>query len=114
MTNGEKYKTAEERTDGFRKFCRNFECCIDCPLYRPNQSYACSFAWLDLEYKAELKPCPFCGRSDIRMHKNSAEDVWYVHCHGCGCSTGGAVVKDMAIETWNRRETTNGETHDKR
>ena len=50
-----------------------------------------------------MKPCPLCGHTDIREIKNSARDVWYISCYGCGCRTGGHVVKDMAIEAWNRR-----------
>ena len=53
--------------------------------------------------KEELKPCPLCGHSDIRMRQNDTKDVWYIFCNGCGCSTGGDVVRDMAIAAWNRR-----------
>lgn len=108
MTNGEKFKTAEDRFREFKKFCRERNC-KSCPCRDTIKTYSspvrCILIWLEMEYtEAELKSCPFCGHSDIRMHKNSAGDVWYIHCNGCGCRTGGAVVKDMAIEAWNKRE----------
>lgn len=108
MTNGEKFKTAEERTDGFRKFCRNFECCIDCPLYRREQSYACDFAWLDMEYKeknVELKPCPFCGKTPtLKTHFNACSKprYYYVAC-SCGASFTSADCESDAVALWNRR-----------
>jgi Lar family restriction alleviation protein len=103
MTNGEKFKSAEERAEAFDEFCDNNEC-RECPLFDMRGGRVlCAFSWLELEYKEELKPCPLCGHTDIRMLKNSAGDVWYVACNGCGCRTGGDVVKDMAIDAWNRR-----------
>lgn len=45
MTNGEKFKTAKEREEAFKKFC-NERNCGTCPLY---EEEGCKFAWLDLE-----------------------------------------------------------------
>lgn len=95
MTNGEKFKTAKERKTAWWKHCAG--CCDD------NVGILDKFDWLELEHEEELKPCPFCGHTDIRARKNNAKDVCYIFCNGCGCSTGGDVVRDMAIETWNRR-----------
>ena len=58
MTNAEKYKTVDERTKAFRKFCRKHECDFwdvtkgDCPL---EHSFICNckFHWLTLEAEDE-------------------------------------------------------------
>lgn len=102
MTNGEKFRTPEDRTREYKKYCASQNGCNKCQLEKFS-SLRCLFEWLNLEYKEELKPCPFCGHYDIRIIKNSTGDVWYVSCFTCGCSTGGDVVKDMAIAAWNRR-----------
>lgn len=106
MTNAVRFKTAEERTKEFRRFCKDM-LCSECPCKGTMDDgtiVRCVLDWLELEYKeTELNPCPFCGHTDIRMSKNSAGDVWHIYCNGCGCRTGGDVVKDMAISTWNRR-----------
>jgi len=53
ITNGERFSTAQERSDEFDKFCSKFESCYKCPL-RDKQSFgncgiSCHFTWLDLE-----------------------------------------------------------------
>lgn len=62
MTNGEKYKSAEERTRAFVEFC-NADAetgCNGC-RFRERNSH-CEFMWLELEAEDEkLEPCPFCG-----------------------------------------------------
>ena len=106
MTNAEKFKTSEERSAAFRKFCSEIikrNGCAKCPLHNPSCD-KCEFVWLDFEYTQELKKCPLCGHSDVRAIRNSNGDVWYISCFSCGCRTGGAVVKDMAIDAWNRRD----------
>jgi hypothetical protein len=60
MTNGEKFKTAEERHTEFSNWCYEREC-DDCELHFCNCPEGCAFHWLNLKYKEELKPCPFCG-----------------------------------------------------
>lgn len=67
---------------------------------------------------AELKPCPFCGRSrnlsiedagGIDRYVNGEPDgsipTWHVWCGNCG-ATGPEVImsKDEAVEMWNRRD----------
>lgn len=95
MTNEERFKGAIERRAEYIKYC---DFCKKQKLFVVDE-----FDWLALQCKEELKPCPFCGHRDIRVRKNNAKDVCYIFCNGCGCSTGGDVVRDMAIETWNRR-----------
>lgn len=66
-----------------------------------------------------LKPCPFCGSSDVKScPEDEREDgkpwpVYYVHCNRCG--TDGPVVqvcdlntspeagRNMSIDMWNWR-----------
>ena len=61
MTNAEKYKTVDERTKAFRKFCRKHKCEFgkmgeminsDCPL---DNAFVCKcrFQWLTLEAEEE-------------------------------------------------------------
>lgn len=68
----------------------------------------CELVWAQLPYKKEdenkLKPCPFCGNTDIRERKNSDSGVLYIFCNKCGCSTGGDTIKAMAISAWNKRK----------
>lgn len=101
MTNGEKFKTIEERVKQFKKFCNH--ACWECQLKEARDTIRCPFNWLNLEYEEELQPCPLCGHTDIRMRQYANTGVWYICCNGCGCRTGGNVVKDMAVEIWNGR-----------
>ena len=50
----------------------------------------------------ELKPCPFCGGEPEIITDLSGG--FYIHCKNCGCSTFGAMHKELAIEKWNRRQ----------
>lgn len=53
MTNETKYKTAEERTKAFDKFClAKSPDCMDCKL-NSDDSCSCRFAWLTLEAEEE-------------------------------------------------------------
>jgi hypothetical protein len=51
MTNGEKFKTAEERQSNFNKFCKQYERCHHCPLGHQARLGICRFKWLELEYE---------------------------------------------------------------
>lgn len=95
VTNEERFKSAIERRAEYIKY-RDF--CKKQKLFVVDE-----FDWLALQHKEELKPCPFCDHTDIRMRQNNTKDVWYIFCNKCGCSTGGDVVRDMAIAAWNRR-----------
>lgn len=51
----------------------------------------------------ELKPCPFCGCTDLEPIKLGG--VWMVHCQNYDCSADGPLDlgKSGAIEKWNER-----------
>ena len=50
----------------------------------------------------ELKPCPFCGSTNVKIMTNG--EGWWVECLKCGAMSGiGEYSDDEAIETWNRR-----------
>lgn len=59
MTNGEKYKTADERFMAFKKFCRFPLNCENCPIHRAKPRMGtiyCIFVWLEQEAeKSEVK-----------------------------------------------------------
>jgi Lar family restriction alleviation protein len=96
MTNGEKFKTAEERRKAYDKYCE--EC--------KKEGFVLHnvLDWLDLEYKAELKLCPFCG-TEARLISGTEDH--YVVCRNADCAA--ALVarsfssEEEAIDAWNRR-----------
>jgi Lar family restriction alleviation protein len=53
----------------------------------------------------ELKPCPFCGNIDIKIHAPYFTENRYVmvQCYSCNCSTAVYKTVDQAVEAWNRR-----------
>lgn len=57
MTNKDKYKTPKERDEGFSKFCKSQEDCLNCKICKEvsitRESRNCKFAWLALEAEAE-------------------------------------------------------------
>jgi hypothetical protein len=96
MTNGEKFKTAKERAKGYALHCN---ICFD-KILQPKEI----LEWLDLEYKAELKLCPFCG-TEARLISGTEDH--YVVCRNDDCAA--ALVarsfssEDEAIAAWNMR-----------
>lgn len=56
--------------------------------------------------KLELKPCPFCGGTEIEMEDNA-----YMRCTSCGASSGWKYDPVEAIEAWNNRATENKSEH---
>ena len=60
----------------------------------------------------ELKPCPFCGVSAqdtdegspmLVVETDDFSDRRYVHCDGCGASSGYVDSEVMARAIWNTR-----------
>ena len=47
-----------------------------------------------------LKPCPFCGSTDIRIMNNPYFWCW---CNGCGVETMTYYTEEELIKVWNTR-----------
>ena len=54
MTNGERYKTAEERKEAFDIFCEKQGKCPRCKFNDNKGVVSCCLHWLDDEYKEDL------------------------------------------------------------
>jgi Lar family restriction alleviation protein len=92
MTNGEKFKTAIERREAFKKY---FSKC-----FKNKESPKEEFAWLELEDKEEILKCPFCGsKADI----NTVGNKYFVRCHDCLIETPLYSSYEEVIAAWNRR-----------
>ncbi len=59
--------------------------------------------------ETELKPCPFCGGTDIEIYSYDPYDGyqgnltrWCAVCTSCGCEYD-KEEKSAVIEAWNRR-----------
>lgn len=109
MTNGEKFKTALERVDAFRHWCKSQQHCDSCPvgkMIEDNKRYSsqCALFWLDLKYETGLEPCPFCG-SEASLCSGTEDH--YVLCKNENCAASLVArsfsSKEEAIEAWNRR-----------
>lgn len=99
MTNGEKFKTTEERLSRFEEFCSENNC-ENCVLSHCEDWTICQFAWLDFEYKEEILKCPFCGsKADI----NTVGNRYFVRCHDCLIETPLYSSFEEVIAAWNRR-----------
>ncbi len=57
--------------------------------------------------KIKLKPCHFCGLTNLSRFTSSTPDsdeVGYgFYCHSCGTKGPHAQSKEQAVEVWNRR-----------
>lgn len=95
MTNREKFKSAEERRVAYNDYCEK--------CGRKHKAITDEFGWLELEYKEDLNPCPFCGSENIGVYKSEVSDVWYAACNGCGCSIESCTDRELAINRWNSR-----------
>ena len=59
----------------------------------------------------ELKPCPFCGGTDILMRdvrgmfgkSSNVRTYHYMQCRNCFSQTGYYKTKSKTIKTWNTR-----------
>lgn len=79
MTNGEKFKTAQERAEAFCKFCYKQTTedngCGNCPL---DKYPSCAFAWLELEAEEEKMETIEDIVDEMRQHTRvSAADAFY-------------------------------------
>ena len=56
---------------------------------------------------AELKPCPFCGSTNIDCsnYSGSYNKAWFVQCDECCAMFPMFDTKEEAIEAWNTRTT---------
>ena len=53
---------------------------------------------------AELKPCPFCGTNQVKIHYPYFSDtLCYIRCYECNCITALYTKPELAAEAWNRR-----------
>jgi Lar family restriction alleviation protein len=51
----------------------------------------------------ELKPCPFCGSSDVHIVAGDKCDEWGT-CVNCGADGPFRDTEAQAIAAWNRRD----------
>lgn len=61
---------------------------------------------------SELKPCPFCGGSEILITRHPGagngiyhrgEDVYSMCCYQCGATFPNRYRRELLVEAWNRR-----------
>jgi Lar family restriction alleviation protein len=60
----------------------------------------------------ELKPCPFCGDSDLRDEPSDVSDAHEVSCNNCGGMMW-AMSKAQAHNDWNARAAGDGQDQPK-
>lgn len=53
----------------------------------------------------ELRPCPFCGSNDVRLHKFHIKDMYGVTCGRCGTRYTNSKNESRSgvMAAWNRR-----------
>ena len=73
MTNGEKYKTAEERTEAFKEYCSGLTGCGSCKHKNPNAPHACAFLWLN----ANTEPSIAEIIAEMRSKTAIMGNAWY-------------------------------------
>lgn len=105
MTNGERFKSAQERAEAFNRFCSNNRICHKCPLadHHDLNVNECRFVWLDLKCEEERPlPCPFCG--NIPTVHEICEDAFAVSCvlESCGYWSCIKKTRGEAIAAHNR------------
>lgn len=52
---------------------------------------------------SNLKPCPFCGGTDIRQHFDYPIHIWSIKCRNCGGKMQRYGSQQQAVTAWNRR-----------
>lgn len=51
----------------------------------------------------KLKPCPFCGSTDIFVHVDPHDGADVVECWDCNANIASLNSKSDAIRGWNKR-----------
>ena len=61
----------------------------------------------------KLKPCPFCGKEDIRAKivNHDGYDVGIVFCINCGAQIRAFNSEAEAVKWWNRRADNGKDKH---
>lgn len=86
MKNFDMYKTVDELANAFFAHCKNTnceECEVRDKLNGGYGEFGCVFGWLNLEYKANPLPCPFCGMELMTVSQDDVTDGYYVGCGSC-------------------------------
>lgn len=50
-----------------------------------------------------LKPCPFCGGTNVDLYRPALSRAWHVHCEDCEINGQGGVSREDATLHWNER-----------
>ena len=54
--------------------------------------------------KIELKPCPFCGSTNVQLRPTDSNYVYYhVQCNNCMAQGGARIWEEDAVAAWNQR-----------
>lgn len=106
MKNVEVYKTYDEAKVAFDRVCNNKWDCSTCKYSYDNHALdpnVCFSRFLYDEYHVEYpKECPFCGSSDVLVHKDIL-DEYLVVCKTCNARGASLPTQEYAIAFWNRR-----------
>ncbi len=54
-------------------------------------------------HKHQLKPCPFCGSSDLNLDNLGQRNDWYVNCNICEIQQIASYTEAQAVALWNKR-----------
>lgn len=58
--------------------------------------------WFEKSLQDLLKPCPFCGSTDIAIHVPNNEGKEDITCLTCGCKMQKALGVGV-VSSWNKR-----------
>lgn len=56
---------------------------------------------MDKKREIELKPCPYCGGSDLIIYWNGVYEKHYARCHSCHMQGPEVYGREAAAELWN-------------
>lgn len=54
-------------------------------------------------HKHQLKPCPFCGSTDLTLDHLVDKNDWFVSCNICEIQQLANYTEAQAVALWNRR-----------